>query len=392
MLALARRSKTGKAQPTAAVRRVRIKTGRIDVVFLLLVLSLLTIGLVMLFSASYANAYYYQGGDSLYYISRQLLFAIVGTSAMFVAAFFDYHHFQRMSLLLMGGSLALLVIVRILPANEDGFHRWIRIGDLFSFQPSEIAKFALVVLFAHMLSQNYKRLNTFRYGILPYAVILGIMSILLVLEPHLSATILILGIGAIMMFVAGVDIKWFLMAGAAVVLAFIAIVFSGVIGYSNDRITYWLHPEEDPLNKGFQTLQSLYAIGSGGLLGVGIGNSRQKYLYLPEVQNDFVFSIVGEELGFIGASLIVILFALLIWRGFVIAGRAKDRFGMLLAVGLTAQVGLQAFFNIAVVTNTIPNTGISLPFFSYGGTSLMMLLGEMGVILSVSRQSAVIKE
>lgn len=391
-MALARRSKTGKAQPTAAVRRVRIKTGRIDVVFLLLVLSLLTIGLVMLFSASYANAYYYQGGDSLYYISRQLLFAIVGTSAMFVAAFFDYHHFQRMSLLLMGGSLALLVIVRILPANEDGFHRWIRIGDLFSFQPSEIAKFALVVLFAHMLSQNYKRLNTFRYGILPYAVILGIMSILLVLEPHLSATILILGIGAIMMFVAGVDIKWFLMAGAAVVLAFIAIVFSGVIGYSNDRITYWLHPEEDPLNKGFQTLQSLYAIGSGGLLGVGIGNSRQKYLYLPEVQNDFVFSIVGEELGFIGASLIVILFALLIWRGFVIAGRAKDRFGMLLAVGLTAQVGLQAFFNIAVVTNTIPNTGISLPFFSYGGTSLMMLLGEMGVILSVSRQSAVIKE
>lgn len=375
-----------------AVRRVRIKTGRIDVVFLLLVLLLLTIGLVMLFSASYANAYYYQRGDSLYYISRQLTFAIVGTIAMFVAAFFDYHHFQRLSLLLMGGSLGLLVLVRLLPANEDGFHRWIRIGDIFSFQPSEIAKFAVVVLFAHMLSQNYQRLGSFRYGILPYGVVLGIIGVLLVLEPHLSATVLVFAIGAIMMIVAGVDLKWFVMAGVAGVLGIVAIVFSGVIGYSSDRITYWLHPELDPLNKGFQTLQSLYAIGSGGLLGVGIGNSRQKYLYLPEVQNDFVFSIVGEELGFVGASIIVILFALLIWRGFVIAGRAKDRFGMLLAVGLTAQVGLQAFLNIAVVTNTIPNTGISLPFFSYGGTSLMMLLGEMGVVLSVSRQSAVIKE
>lgn len=402
---MAKASKAGRIRPArmqhsermlrsdaGVVRRVRIKTGRIDVVFLLLVLLLLTIGLVMLFSASYANAYYYQRGDSLYYISRQLTFAVMGTIAMFIAAFFDYHHFQSLSLLLMGGSLGLLVLVRLLPANEDGFHRWIRIGEIISFQPSEIAKFAVVVLFAHMLSQNYQRLGSFRYGILPYGVVLGIIGVLLVLEPHLSATVLVFAIGAIMMIVAGVDLKWFVMAGVAGVLGIVVIVFSGLIGYSSDRITYWLHPELDPLNKGFQTLQSLYAIGSGGLLGVGTGNSRQKYLYLPEVQNDFVFSIVGEELGFVGASIIVVLFALLIWRGFVIAGRAKDRFGMLLAVGLTAQVGLQAFLNIAVVTNTIPNTGISLPFFSYGGTSLMMLLGEMGVVLSVSRQSAVIKE
>ena len=359
--------------------------------FLVLVLSLLTVGLVMLFSASYAYAYYYYD-NSFHFIFRQLIFAIGGVVAMFVASLVDYHIFQKLALPLMGASIFLLILVLFLPA-QSGVRRWIVVFDTFNFQPSEIAKFSVVVLFSHMISVNYKRIKSFKYGILPFAVILGIVCGLLVLEPHLSGTILVLLLGAIVMLVGGVDLKWFALAGGAALLMLgIAVLIPGVIPYAQSRLTSWLDPFADPLGQGFQTIQSLYAIGSGGLWGVGIGNSRQKYLYLPEVQNDFVFAIVAEELGFVGATLIIIMFALLVWRGFVIAARAKDRFGMLLAVGLTSQVGLQAFLNIAVVTNTIPNTGISLPFFSYGGTALLMLMGEMGVVLSVSRQSAVVKE
>ena len=237
------------------------------------------------------------------------------------------------------------------------------------------------------------RIKTFKYGILPFVIILGLLSFLMLLQPHVSGVILIMLIGAVVMLVGGVDVKWFVFAGVgALILIGGALLIPGAFDYARSRLEFWFDPWSDPQGAGFQTIQSLYAIGSGGLLGVGIGNSRQKYLYLPEVQNDFVFAIVGEELGFIGATLIIVMFALLIWRGFVIAARAKDRFGMLLAVGLTAQVGIQAFLNIAVVTNTIPNTGISLPFFSYGGTSLMMLLGQMGIVLSVSRQSTLLKE
>ncbi|PWM36708.1 MAG: putative lipid II flippase FtsW [Clostridiales bacterium] len=362
-----------------------------DVVFLVLVLSLLTVGLVMLFSASYAYAYYYYK-DSFYFISKQLVFAVVGVTAMFVLAFFDYHHFQKLALPIMGVTVFLLVLVRILPTRVGDFHRWIRIGS-FSVQPSEIAKFAVVVLFAQILSKNYSKIKTFKYGILPFVIILGLLSFLMLLQPHVSGVILIMLIGAVVMLVGGVDVKWFVFAGVgALILIGGALLIPGAFDYARSRLEFWFDPWSDPQGAGFQTIQSLYAIGSGGLLGVGIGNSRQKYLYLPEVQNDFVFAIVGEELGFIGATLIIVMFALLIWRGFVIAARAKDRFGMLLAVGLTAQVGIQAFLNIAVVTNTIPNTGISLPFFSYGGTSLMMLLGQMGIVLSVSRQSTLLKE
>lgn len=378
-----------KAKP-----KTKVKVGRIDVTFLVLVLSILTIGLVMLFSASYASAYY-ETTNSFYYITRQLIFAVGGIVVMFIAAYFDYHHFQKLSLIMMAGSVALLVLVLLLPATESGFKRWIPINLGFmdaSIQPSEIAKFAVVVLFSHMASVNYKRMKTFKYGILPFGVVILVVCGLLIPEPHLSATILVVALGAIIMFVGGADIRWFLAAGTAGVIGFVLIVFTNIIPYGQTRIENWLHPEADPLDGGFQVLQSLYAIGSGGVLGVGIGNSKQKYMYLPEVQNDYVFSIVCEELGFVGAAIVIILFALLVWRGFVIAGRAKDRFGMLLAIGLTAQVGLQAFLNIAVVTNTIPSTGISLPFFSYGGSSLMMLLGEMGVVLSVSRQSSLVKE
>ncbi|MEG1850151.1 MAG: FtsW/RodA/SpoVE family cell cycle protein, partial [Oscillospiraceae bacterium] len=237
----------------------------------------------------------------------------------------------------------------------------------------------------------------FLNGILPFALLLAPVVYLMLQEPHLSGTVVILALGLVMMFIGGSDVRWFAVGGVAACAAIAAVIISpdllnALAHYGGERIEIWLDPFSDPLDTGFQTLQSLYAIGSGGLMGTGIGGSRQKYLYLPEPYNDFVFSVTCEELGFIGATLIICLFALLVWRGFVIAVRCPDRFGSLIAAGLTAQVGLQAILNIAVVTNTLPNTGISLPFFSYGGTSLLMLLGEMGIVLSVSRNAPIEKE
>ena len=365
--------------------------GPMDLTFLILVLILLTIGLIMLFSASYANAYYLMG-NSFHYISRQMAFAVVGVIAMLAASKIDYHFWRRFAIPMMALSIVLLLVVFAMPPINHA-HRWIFIGSSFNFQPSEVAKFAVVLLFSHLIDVNYQRMHKFEYGILPFGAILGVLAVLLIAEPHLSGTILIVGLGVIMMIVGGIRLSHLFLAGGAGGTALILLVL--VLGKWDrmmGRIEHWLNPFLDPRGEGFQTIQSLYAIGSGGLLGSGIGNSRQKYLYLPEPQNDFIFSIVCEELGFIGAAIIIILVALLLWRGFVIALRAKDKFGCLMAVGLTAQVGLQTILNIAVVTNTVPNTGIGLPFFSYGGTALMMLLAQMGIVLSISRQSSLERE
>ena len=260
---------------------------------------------------------------------------------------------------------------------------------LGTLQPSEIAKFAVVLVFAHIISLNHDRMQTFATGVLPFMVILGAVTVLMLLEPHLSGTLLILGIGAVLMFVGGTGLKWFALAGiaGAGAIAAAVVLLPELVPYAMGRLSSWRNPFADPLGEGHQTIQSLYAIASGGAAGLGLGNSRQKYLYVPEPQNDFIFSILCEELGFVGAALTVVLFLLLFLRGMSIAVRARDKFGALLAVGFVVQVVLQAVLNIAVVTNTIPNTGISLPFFSSGGTSLMMLLGEMGIVLSVSRQA-----
>ena len=374
----------------ARKKRIRAERNGIDLTFLFLVLILLSIGLIMMFSASYASSYY-ETGDSFYYIKRQLLFAVVGVVMMLAIANIDYHILHRFAFLIYAGTLFLLVVVLIVPTREDA-KRWINLG-FTTFQPSELAKFAIVLIFAHLISVNYERMINPRYGVWPFLVLLGVVVMLMLLEPHLSGTILIVSIGVVMMFVGGTDLKWFMLGGVLIGVAIIAaVLIPGVVPYAMDRLQYWIDPWSDPQNKGFQTIQSLYAIGSGGLMGVGIGNSRQKHLYLPEPHNDFVFSVVCEELGFIGATLIILLFVLLIWRGYVIAMRCRDRFGSMLAVGLTTQVGVQTVLNIAVVSNTIPNTGISLPFFSYGGTALVMLLCEMGVILSVSRQTNIEKE
>lgn len=369
---------------------LQAEKGTVDSSFLVLVLIVLTCGLVMMFSASYAYAYYYFD-NSFHFITRQLFFAVLGVFVMMVVSFVDYHVLHRFVVPVMAVTVVLLVVVLFMP-EINYVHRWINLG-FTTFQPSEFAKFSVVLSFAHLISVNYSRMKTFKYGILPFALILGVFAVLLMLEPHLSATVLICLIGAVMMFVGGSNLKWFaLVAAVGVAGLALAAMNEDIIAYATSRFAYWLDPFSDPQGKGYQTLQSLYAIASGGLLGLGIGQSRQKYLYLPEPQNDFVFAVVCEELGFVGAVFIILLFALLIWRGFAIAAKARDRFGSMLAVGLTAQLGLQVILNIAVVTNTIPNTGISMPFFSYGGTALVMLLAQMGVVLSVSRQSSLPKE
>ena len=372
------------------VRRVRArdKFGALptfDVPFLILLLLLLSYGLIMLFSAGYAVALY-RRGDAYTYIRPQLLFAALGVAAMYAASLVDYHIWHRLAWPVLALSLALLTVVLFMP-EYNGCKRWIVLPGLGTLQPSEIAKFAVVLVFSHVISLNHDQMKRFSVGVLPFALVLGVVAALMLLEPHLSGTLLILGIGAVLMFVGGTGLKWFVLAGVSGVAAIGAavVIMPDLVPYAADRLNSWLDPFADPLGDGHQTIQSLYAIGSGGAAGLGLGNSHQKHLFVPEPQNDFIFSIVCEELGFVGACAVVGLFVLLLWRGITLAAHAPDRFGALLVVGFTVQVALQAVLNVAVVTNTIPNTGISLPFFSSGGTSLMMLLGEMGVVLSVSR-------
>ena len=362
-----------------------VKSG-FDLPFFVITMLILVFGLIMMFSASYAYAYYTYG-DSFYYIKRQLLWAVVGVFAMMIVANIDYKIYHKLALPLMVISTFLLIIVLFLP-RVNGVKRWINLG-FTTVQPSEIAKLAIILVFAHIISLNHKNMKTFRIGVLPFMVLLGVTAGLMVLEPHLSGTILIVLIGMTLMLVGGTSLKWFGIGGGLIAAVLLYLVmFTNVIAYAMSRLQHWINPFLDAQGNGYQTIQSLYAIGSGGLMGLGLGNSRQKYLYIPEPQNDFVFSIVCEELGLIGATIIIILFALLVWRGFVIAMRSPDKFGALITIGIVTQVGIQAALNIAVVTNTVPNTGISLPFFSYGGTALMMLLFEMGIVLAVSRYSS----
>ena len=359
-----------------------------DLPFLLLILTLVAFGLIMLGSASWAVGLY-RRGDAYAYLRPQLLFAAVGLAALWASSRVDYHIYHRLAWPLLGLSLVLLAVVLFMP-EYNGCKRWIVLPGLGTLQPSEIAKFSVVLVFSHIIALNQSRMDQFRVGVLPFAAILGVVAVLMLLEPHLSGTLLILAIGAVLMFVGGTGLRWFGLAGAGALtaLSLALVLLPDLVPYAADRLSSWLDPFADPLGDGHQTIQSLYAIGSGGATGLGLGNSRQKHLYVPEPQNDFIFSILCEELGFVGAALVLLLFFLLLWRGLVIAVRAPDKFGALLAVGFVVQVCLQAVLNIAVVTNTIPNTGISLPFFSSGGTSLMMLLGEMGIVLSVSRQGS----
>ena len=375
----------------SAKQKSFIQKGKIDLTFLALVIILLTVGLVMLFSASYAYAY--ERYDNSYkFILRQALFAVLGVIVMLVLSKIDCHVYKKIAWPLYIGSLGLLAILLMLNPMIDGtdVKRWIVIGPI-NFQPSEIAKFAIILLFASLISSNYSKMKTFKFGILFLGVLLVIPCLLVILEPHLSATVLIFAIGIVMMIVGGIKARY-IVSGVGVVAGLAALVlFTDVVQYASSRIQYWLDPWSAPRGEGYQTIQSLLSIGSGGLLGRGLGQSRQKYLWVPEPHNDFIFSTICEELGFVGAMIIILLFCLLVWRGFIIAMRSPDKYSALMVMGLVFQVGLQAALNIMVVTNTIPNTGISLPFFSYGGTSLVILLAQMGIVLSISRSSRVEK-
>ena len=365
-------------------RRLTGQAGeRVDIPFLVILLLLLGLGLVMLYSASYAQSEYDTGYTvTTRYLQKQGLCAVIGLIAMVVLSRIPPDFWYRTAWPLYGASILLLLSVLLFGESVNGARRWINIAGI-QFQPSEVAKFTLIVLFARLTRGFGKSAKEFRYGVLGFGLALLGILVPLALEKHLSAIMLMGLVAVVMMFVAGTHPKWLLAgAGAAAVFVVIYVTF---MGYAGDRITAWLHPEQDPRDTGYQILQSLYAIGSGGVFGLGFGKSKQKYLYLPFQYNDYIFAVICEELGLAGALLIIALFAALILRGYWIALRAPDRFATVLCAGLITLIAVQTVLNLGVVTNLLPSTGIALPFFSYGGTALAVNLGEMGIVLSVSR-------
>ena len=388
-----------KTRVRPAGRGRRLVNNDLDGVLLGTVIALLVIGILMMFSASYPAAIE-DGLSGTYYATRQLLFAGVGLVAMFILSIVPYQFFEKLwvSGTAFGTAFIMLILVLIpgIGSKQGTFaRRWIAIGGAggLTFQPSELMKIPIVLFFATLIVRNEHRMQTFLYGIVPYMVMLGAVAGLMMLEPHVSGTLIIATLAVTLIFVGGVRPLHFgiliIVGVLALAVVILYLMHSKGFDYFEDRILSYLDPfdPEYMQDQTWQTCQSLIAIGSGGMFGLGLGASRQKYQYLPEAQNDYVFAILCEEFGFVGAVTVILLFCLLIFRGFYIAAKAKDKFGMLIAVGFTMHIGLQALLNIAVVTKAIPPTGISLPFFSYGGTALMMQLAEMGVLLNISRQA-----
>ena len=379
-MALQKSLRAKENRPGAA----RLRDGQVDFVFLILLLTLLAVGLAALYSASSAQSMYDTGyTDSTRYLQKQALCALLGLGTMLGCSRIRPTLWYRFAWPLYWASIGLLLCVLLFGQSVNGAKRWIQIGGL-QFQPSEIAKFTLILLFARLTRGFGPDARKFRYGVLGFgAALLGILAPL-ALEKHLSAIMLMGLVAVVMMFIAGTHPKW-LLAGAGAAAAFL-VVYVSLMGYAGDRITAWLHPEQDPADTGYQILQSLYAIGSGGVFGFGFGKSRQKYLYLPFQYNDYIFAIVCEELGLVGALIIMGLFAALILRGYWIALHANDRFSTVFGAGLITLIAVQTILNLGVVTNLLPSTGIALPFFSYGGTALAVNLSQMGILLSISRQ------
>ena len=392
----------------------KLARGPIDLPFLALVMLLTALGLIVLLSASFPSAMYNlspkvtnTGGDPLYYFNRQFGFALMGVVAMFIISKIDYQQFRWMSIFVLAGSVVLMLLVFVpgIGKTGGGAARWIKLGPV-RFQPSEIAKVGIILYFAARLSKRgiqlgppkdkkwnrrtllgrtCERLDNIGFlELVPYGIALVVVLVVIYLQGHMSAMILVIVAAASVLFAAGISLGWIAAAGAVVVPLLWFIITQ--TNYMKARIDIWVDPFVDPRGDGYQPIQGRIAIGSGGLLGVGLGNSRQKYLFLPEEHNDYIFSIWCEEMGMVGAVVLMALFALLIIRGFWLALHARDRFGTLLIVGIMSLMAFQVFFNIGVVTGFLPPTGISLPFFSYGGTALMITLGEMGMVLSVSRQ------
>ena len=375
-----RKKETERIEAIRQERVVENDLGVMDLPYLLLTLLLVVIGLIMLFSASFARAYYVTGNSAKYFTS-QLIFALLGVAALYGMSSVPYEWYFKLSRLIYGVSVLFLVAVLLIGTNVNGATRWINLG-FTNLQPSEIAKLALIISLSVLMTRNQKDIKSPR-TFFACAGALAFIAVLLILEPHFSATIIVAALCFCMMAVGGINRKYLTIVAVIGAAGLLYLLLSG--GYTSARLTAWRNPEADPLDSGLQILQSEYAIGSGGLLGLGFGKSRQKYLYLPEEHNDYIFAIICEELGFIGAVGILLLFALLIIRGYWIAMHARDRFSMLLATGLTTLLALQVILNVAVVTNLLPSTGISLPFFSSGGSALIMQLAECGIMLNISR-------
>lgn len=384
-------SLTPEKQKTVVLAR-----GGIDKWFLLLVLFLLAFGAIMSFSASsvYAENKY---GDSAYFFKRYIIFAVMSIIVFTpIVMFMTPRYWKAAGVIMYAATVVLLLLVLVIGDTGGGAQRWIAIGPI-TIQPSEIAKMALVMVLALYMSKHEKEVTSthqfggsFKHGVLIPGCIIGLIIVLVALEKHISGIIIIGMIGISVMFVGGTRWKWIALIIGVVALAACGLVF--VSDYAQVRVNTWLNIDAaDPRGSAWQTLQGLYAIGSGGLFGKGLGNSLQKYGYVSEPQNDFIFTIICEELGFIGALLVVGLFGALIWRGFKIASHAPNKFCALVVYGLIFKTAIQAALNIAVVTNSVPNTGVALPFFSSGGTALILQIFEMAIILSISRYSTVKK-
>ncbi len=404
-------TRTKKVKKKNALFNAFFAQGSMDIPFFIILMTIVTIGLIMLFSASYTYSYYNRGSSTQIF-SRQLIFAVIGIVLMFGISKIRYEYLRLVALIAFAGSLFFLVLVLFLPEYKPGFKRWIDLG-FTTFQPSEIAKIGLIMILALLLERNYKgvtgkipsemtlckKITEFSNGkfviyksltsVICYGMIIVLFAGLVYLEHHVSGTILMLALGVTMLWLGEVRGGWFAVGTILVAIAAIVLILKPEIlqEYAGERIRAWVDKDYSPMLHRWQTNNSLFAIGSGGFLGAGLGQSKQKHLYVSEPQNDFIFSIVCEELGFVGATAIIILFAILVYRGIKIGMNAKDRFGALLSMGIVFQVGIQVALNIGVVSDLLPNTGISLPFFSAGGTSLIILLCEMGMVLSVSRSA-----
>lgn len=364
-----------------------------DFILCITVLLLLATGIIMVLSASAPSALS-TNNDSYYFVKRQLAFGIVGLFVMFFLSKVDYRFYKKYYwyIYFFSWIILLLVMVPGISVEVKGATRWIGIGPL-QFQPSELTKIGMIIFFAGYLTDHKDELQDFKKGFIkPLCFLAPPIGILFFIQNHLSVSLVIGIIVIVIMFMAGCKLKHFLVMGLIGISLIVGILgfmqMSGSDNFRLDRISTYFDPWSDAQGTGYQTVQSLYAIGSGGMFGLGLGNSKQKYLYIPEPHNDFIFSILAEELGFVGCFLVIALFAIFVWRGVLISMRATDMFGSLIAVGITTLVGVQAIINIAVVTATVPTTGMSLPFFSYGGTALLLLLANVGILLNISRSSS----
>ncbi len=374
---------------TGGRSRARSLTHEPDYWLIAVIMTLVMFGLVMVFSASIAIGIQDEGGNSYYFLTRQAIWAAIGFSGMLATTFIDYHFWRKLSLPGMVGILLLLAALVFVPglgagADSWGAKRWIGLGPL-SFQPSEVAKVVLVIYLADWLGQKGHKIRNFKYGLIPFAIFLGTLIALVMLQPDLGTATLMAAIGVSMFLVAGADLA---QLGALMTVGTVSFLILALgASYRRSRILVFLHPDSDPQGAGYQLIQARLALGSGGLFGLGLGASREKFTWLFGAQNDAIFAVIGEELGLIGCAFVLMLFALLAWRGYRIAMKAPDSFGALVAVGIVTWIIFQAVINIGGITLTIPFTGIPLPFISYGGTALAVSLTAMGILLNISRQT-----